>query len=413
MTYPLIRRWLSDRMALDSALLTGAAFDGLVQERLRELGCENEHAYLSELERSGDEGERLAASIAVPETWFFRYPSSFALLVEHLAGLLGKASRLRMLSVGCASGEEAYGMAMAALHAGWASDRVRIDAIDRSGVSLERAKAARYGAFSLRHELPSWAIEFLRHEGTEIAIDERVRGMVRFRLGDILERGVIAEGGPYEVVFCRNVMIYLSADARRRLLGSISENLSEGGLFFVGHAEQLLATGATRKRLDRPHAFALERTIGNTQAPVEVRQPLKMPERVPVAAALPKAAVGIAPKAIHASQETERDAVKDLDDARDLADAGKNHESEELIRSILARKGPTAAALELLGTLRRAANDTAGAKTAFEQALYLEPSRATSLVQLALIYEGAGDRVKAERMWERLKRAPTNDGGTP
>lgn len=405
MTYSHVQHWLGERMALDAPLLTGAGFESLVRERMRELGCADEGAYLSELEKSAEEGERLAAGVAVPETWFFRYPSSFGLLVEFLSGLERKgAAALRMLSIGCASGEEPYSMAMAALHAGWTGDRVEIDAIDRSGDSIARARAAEYGSFSLRHEIPPWAIGMLGHDGTRITVDERVRRCVRFWRADSLEpdaigSGAIGAGGGYDAVFCRNVMIYLNPAARGRLLEAIAGRVRNGGLLFVGHAEQMLASGPLFHRVDRPHAFALER---RDAAAGEARAVFATKAVRPAASATP--VIALRARMNEGAVAAVGGEAESLADARALADAGQTCASEALIRSIMARKGPSAEAFELLGTLRQAAKDASGARALFEQALYLEPARPTSLLQLALIYEQLGEHAKAERMWERVKR---------
>jgi len=414
--YTQVQRWLSERMSLDASLMTGAGFESLVAERMTTLGCGDEREYVGVLKRSEEEAEHLAGSIAVPETWFFRYPLSFDLLVEHLERRLREGARtLRMASVGCASGEEAYGMAMAALHAGWAADRVTIDAFDRSEAALGRAKNAEYGSFSIRHEVPPWGIGYLRHEGGTISVDDRVRGMVVFRRVDVLDASVLAAGGPYDVVFCRNLLIYLEADARTRLLGSITDSLVEGGLLFVGHAEQMVAVSGRMKRIDSSHAFALERVAQPAAiAPATVSKRVPEVVRVPVRFASEGGAVPAAVlRPAATSKVPERAAEATLESAQALADAGRIRESEEMIRGIIARKGPSGAALELLGTLRRASNDGAGAKALFEQALYLEPTRTTSLLQLALIHEGNGEKAKAERLWERVRRAQPagNDRG--
>lgn len=419
MSYPIVQRWLNERMALDVALLEGAGFDGVVAERMAALGCADERGYVGVLDRSREESERLAGSVAVPETWLFRYPKSFEVLVEFLTRRLAQgATRVRMISVGCASGEEPYGMAMAALHAGWPAERVEIEAFDRSAAALARAEAGVYGAFSIRHEVPAWGLMHLQHEGERIVVASRVRKMVTFRCADVLEAGVLGESGSCDVVFCRNVLIYLRAEARARLLSAIGNALREGGLLFVGHAEQMLGVSATMKRVNAAHAFALEKTgIGRTERAVDVVRSVRDVEDAPNAWTTRDARAelvrGAAPTPTSTRTPTvaERIPELDLDDARDLADAGRKSESEALIRSILARKGPSADGLELLGTLRQASDDARGAKQLFEQALYLEPDRPTALLQLALIHEKLGERAQAERMWERVKRATANERG--
>lgn len=419
MSYPSVQRWLNERMSLDVALLEGAGFDGVVAERMAALGCADERAYVGLLERSREESERLAGSVAVPETWLFRYPKSFDVLVETLTRRLAQgATRVRMISVGCASGEEPYGMAMAALHAGWSADRVEIGAFDRNAAVMTRAEAGVYGAFSIRHEVPAWGLMHLQHEGEKVVVASRVREMVTFRCADVLEAGVLGERGSCDVVFCRNVLIYLRAEARARLLGAIGDALREGGLLFVGHAEQMLGVSATMKRVNTAHAFAIEKVgIGAKERAVDVARAMRdergesiaRAARVSWATPVNKAARVVEPIAVESGLEPGDEL--DMDDARDLADAGRKSESEALLRSIMARKGPSAEGLELLGTLRQASNDAGGAKQLFEQALYLEPNRPTALLQLALIHEKLGERVQAERMWERMKRATASQRG--
>lgn len=417
-THARVQHWMTERMGLDAELLRGAGFSSFVKERMNSHALSSEDEYVRFLESSEEETEILAGATAVPETWFFRYPRSFELLVERLQALLGSgAQTVRIISAGCATGEEPYTLAMAAAHAGWSPDRVTIEAIDRSGVVLERARAAEYGLFSLRHEIPAWSITYLHRETGKLVVNASVRSMVRFRRADALEPGAFGSGGA-DFVFCRNVLIYLSSSARERLLRSIEDALTEGGTLFVGHAEQMLAVSPKMRRVEEPHAFALERVAApsaTTRTPNSgaVRA---IAREAPPPATKTRAAVVTAPArgAIEVGA-TRKQPEPCLEDARSLADAGRIAESEAMVRTILARKGPSASALELLGTLRQAANDATGAKTLFEQALYLEPTRPTSLVQLAMIHEKIGDRAKAERMWERVRRSQPepNEGGAP
>jgi chemotaxis methyl-accepting protein methylase len=107
MTYPAVRQWLIDHTSLEPALLDGAGFESLVAERIAACGCGNEAAYIAMLDQVRDEVDRLTAGIAVPETWLFRYPRSFERLTDHLRELRRSgSSSLRMISLGCATGQE-------------------------------------------------------------------------------------------------------------------------------------------------------------------------------------------------------------------------------------------------------------------------------------------------------------------
>jgi len=400
MSYPAVRRWLVEHTSLEPSLLDGAGFESLVAERLRAAGSESETAYVEALDGSVDEVDRLTGGIAVPETWFFRYSESFRVLGEFLSRRLQSgAGWLRMMSVGCASGEEPYSMAMTALHAGWEPGAITIEALDRSQDVLRRAGSGEYGAFSVRTEVPAWALAYLHRAGDSIVVDPGVRSLVRFVRADVVQPGALAGVGPCDVIFCRNVLIYLGAEARVRLLDAVCAALAPGGLLFVGHAEPLLCGASPLRAVAVPHTFALERTGG-------VAAPVNQPARVSPARV--HARPGPAPVA--ATRPAPPEAEPTLKDARDLADAGRPGESERVLRTIIARRGPSAPALELLGVLRMGAADAAGARVLFEQAIYLEPARPVSLLQLALLSERAGDARRASLLWDRARRASAAEG---
>lgn len=408
MMHPLIRRWLEEHSPIEPSLLEGGGVDAIVTERLTALGG-SEAAYIAELERSPDEVDRLIAGIAVPETWLFRYPRSFELLLEFLEGRLAAgASTVRMLSVGCATGQEAYCMAMTALQAGWPAERVSVTGLDRNREFLRLAEVGAYGASSVRTEMPPWAMRYLSRQGDAISIDAAARAVVRFRRADITEPGALRGDGPQDVVFCRNLLIYLNASSRGRLLDAICAELAPGGMLFVGHAEQVLRGDTPLRHVSVPHAFALERAgepkIGATGGSARKTEHRPAPGRAaawsePVRRADP----GLTAPAARALPEASMEAS--IEGARALADAGRTSEAEAMIRGFVAKRGPSAAALELQGMIRMSVNDSPGAKRLFEQAVYLEPQRPTALLQLALLSERAGEADRAAAYWARARRA--------
>lgn len=401
MIHTSVRRWLEANSCIEPSLLEGAGLESLVAERLSALGGD-ESEYLAELARSPEELDRLIAGIAVPETWLFRYPRSYDLLLECLERrLAGGVPTLRMLSIGCATGQEPYCMAMTALHAGWPRERVSVEALDRNRGFLDTAVVGVYGAASVRTEIPAWAVPFLRRSGDTVEIEAAVRSMVRLTRADITSPGALRGVGPCDVIFCRNVLIYLNAAAREQLVESICAELAVGGLLFVGHAEQIVRAGAPLRAVTAPHAFALERIDAASPAagrtPSLGAAPAFSPAVRGVTAARPPAATP--PPARYGSPTADS-----LEDARVLADTGRASEAETMIRAIIARDGPSAPTMELLGMIRMSVNDSAGAKRLFEQSVYLEPNRSASLLQLALISERAGDARRAAAYWERARR---------
>jgi chemotaxis protein methyltransferase WspC len=401
MTHMAVRRWLEEHALVEPSLLGNTGLDTVVAERVSAFG--GEPAYIEALARSPDEVDRLMAGIAVPETWLFRYRRSYDLLLEFLERRLASGQpTLRMLSIGCATGQEPYCMAMTALHAGWPADRVSVHALDRNSGFLQAAAKGEYGPSSIRTDIPGWAMPFLQRRGDAIVIATPARDLVRFTRADITDPAALRGTGPFHVIFCRNLLIYLNARARASLLDAICAELAPEGLLFVGHAEQMMRGGSPLRTVAAPHAFALERceSVPAPQVPPARRSPTRPdPPRGPhPAPTKPRS------PAVPGPDPGPEDS---LETARGLADSGRTQDGEAMIRSIIARSGPSADAIELLGMIRLSANDTPGAKRLFEQAVYLEPSRATSLLQLAIMCERAGESRRAEAYWDRARRAST------
>jgi chemotaxis protein methyltransferase CheR len=204
-------------------------------------------AYLRALEGSSPpkpELRALAQILSVPETYFFRNADSFraftgAALPARIAAA-GSTRTLALLSAGCASGEEPYSLAMALrdrVDAGW---RVTIRAIDMNPAMLERAARGRYTSWALRETPPELRRRWFRRDASEYVLDARVREMVAFEERNLTEEDEsVWRPGSYDVVFCRNVIMYFTPEAARAVIARIARALMPGGFLFLGHAETL------------------------------------------------------------------------------------------------------------------------------------------------------------------------------
>ncbi|MFO0872693.1 MAG: hypothetical protein U0575_01800 [Phycisphaerales bacterium] len=103
-SFASVQRWLVERAALEPGLLRGPAFESLVRERVREMAGGSERRYVELLDHSAEEADRLVGGVAVPESWLFRYPRSFDLLVEHLRLAAAAGERRRARPRACARG---------------------------------------------------------------------------------------------------------------------------------------------------------------------------------------------------------------------------------------------------------------------------------------------------------------------
>jgi chemotaxis protein methyltransferase CheR len=207
--------------------------------------CEVYLGWLESVQSARDEVRDLARELTVNETYFFRNPDQFQALTQSAlpSRLTARAHvrRLSILAAGCASGEEPYSVAMTLRDLlpdpSWV---LSIRAVDVNPTMLDKARRARYTAWSLRETPPELQDRWFAQEGQEFVLDPSVRGPVVFEERNLAEddRDLWASES-YDVVFCRNVIMYLTPDHARALMGRIARAMMPGGYLFLGHAETL------------------------------------------------------------------------------------------------------------------------------------------------------------------------------
>ncbi len=179
------------------------------------------------------------------ETYFYREPlqlDAFAKeILPALARSLASKRRLRVLSAGCSTGEEAYTLAVlirdSHLFDGWDAEVVGAD-ISRRCVAAARTGA--YGEHAFRNPEAEPMRRWFRLRGGKWAVDEAIRRMVLFRRDNLLDPHALSWVAPVDVVFCRNVMIYFDLATRRQVLRLFHAKLRDGGWLLLGHSESLL-----------------------------------------------------------------------------------------------------------------------------------------------------------------------------
>jgi chemotaxis protein methyltransferase CheR len=229
----------------------GLAFDSSQASRLQQvleqrLGTHGiATAHYVELLSSGHgydtEIAALARSLTVAETYFFRDRRQMEAFSEVILSRRATAQApLRVLSAGCASGEEAYSLAMLAQARGFSEQSLVIDAVDINPDALARAARAVYSAWSLRETPEEHRTRWFQVTGDGYALDERIRRQVHFRACNLVEASSQAfPHGPYDAIFCRNVLMYFSHAKARDLVAGLWRQLAPLGHLFLGHAETL------------------------------------------------------------------------------------------------------------------------------------------------------------------------------
>lgn len=216
---------------------------GILGVRMEATSRNEVEAYLNCLATSRNEPSALAGYLTIPETYFFRIPGHFRALTEIvLPERLGASSRrLRILSAGCASGEEAYSIAMLMRdRPDLSQSGVTICGVDINPAIIAKARQGRYSEWSMRETKPEIRDRYFCKHGLQFQINESIRQMVGFEEGNLMDPvGMLWQNGLYDVIFLRNVLMYFSPEAAKEVVERVAESLAPGGYLFLGPAETL------------------------------------------------------------------------------------------------------------------------------------------------------------------------------
>lgn len=247
----LLRELAIERYGIDLPPRRRAAIAGRLWPRIAARGLAGYGDYYGVLRAcptADEEWGHFADAITNSETYLFRARGQFDDLVELLPslGLAGRA--LRVLSAGCASGEEAYSLAATlATHAHHLPDGFEVVGADVSTPRLAIARLGRFSARSLRSDGASpTGLKFDAHFVRDAAgwtVRDELRPHIQFQPGNLADPGGLGLG-TFDVIFCRNVLIYAHDTAWPRFLRTLALALAPGGHLFLGESETLLGRGA-------------------------------------------------------------------------------------------------------------------------------------------------------------------------
>lgn len=264
-------RWFSDWLVEEYGLRFGPEKRDILRSRLEprraELGFETfEQLYFHlkyhpERER---ERQRLIPYLTNNESYFFRETPQLDVLRDHVLPELrargagdSAGGEVRLLSAGCASGEEPYTLAMIAAdsHLFPPPWKVRVTGIDLDPEALDRARAAVYTANAFRRLDDSTRARHFSPDGSDRwRLDEEIRERVRFEPANLADGEWVRRLPAQDVIFCRNVLIYFSDEATSTAVEGLYDALRPGGYLFLGHAETLRRIPTRFVAIRRPGA---------------------------------------------------------------------------------------------------------------------------------------------------------------
>ena len=211
--------------------------------RQRQLSSLNDLCALLQANGDAPLKRQVVEAMATHETSFFRDPAQYdALRTVVLPELIEQrrdTKRMSFWSAAASSGQEAYSLAMMLLEMGLGDWNIQILATDLSTQVLERARAGKFLQIEVNRGLPvSYLVKYFSRSGLDWQLKDAVRRMVQFAPLDL--RQSMRTLGPFDVVFCRNVLIYFDIESKRKILAELRETLFRGGYLLLGGSETTL-----------------------------------------------------------------------------------------------------------------------------------------------------------------------------
>ena len=191
-----------------------------------------------------NELQKLLQFLTVGETFFFRYHGHFESVAKNtLAGLLQQPANksLSIWSAGCSTGEEPYSIAMAIMEAipDWKKRDIRIFATDINSRSLKRAEEGVFSSWKMRVTPKHYIEKYFKVIGESYLVKDEVKSLVDFSYFN-LQSPPLHTGRSFDIIFCRNVLIYFTTATTKEVVEMFADSLNPGGYLYLGHSETMM-----------------------------------------------------------------------------------------------------------------------------------------------------------------------------
>ena len=406
----IIESLLEEKIGLDTAAIGRKVIEKAIRQRMDQCRLSSLEVYAKTLVDSNNEWKNLIEMVVVPETWFFRNRKVFNYLVRFVrdSWLPENSGRmLNVLSIPCSTGEEPYSVAMAFMDAGIKKDCFQIAGMDISEEALKKARLGVYGQGSFRGKDLTFRDQYFTPKNNGYQLSGHVRDKVQFKAGNVMENR-FGTDAPYDVIFCRNLMIYMSPEARNQILETMSRLLAETGIFFCGHAERQTAIDWGFEAVNESGVFACRkgRRKSKRKGPSVHEKKIK-PIRKP-----------LMPVEVLSGKSTEQQnrsrpgisapkpdkAINLFLEAREMADQGQLPKALELCEVFIGENPVHVEAHFLMGLIHEALHNENKAEAFYNRAIYLNPEHVEALNHMAFIELHRGNNNSAERLRQRAQR---------
>ncbi|HXB64916.1 MAG TPA: CheR family methyltransferase [Solirubrobacteraceae bacterium] len=349
---------------------------------------------------SAETVRRLIDEVTIRETFFFRHRSELEAI--EWCSLLESARAhgsgvVRVWVAGCASGEEAYTVAILACEAfACASPPVRVLATDIAPTALKQALAGHYGVRAVSTLQGGVRERYFSNLHGVSCVGERLRALVEFRRHNLVRDPIPPAGEqPFDVILCRNVLIYFDRPTVEQVIRALESALAPAGLLLLGAADRLSRQSFPNARAVRPSGVG--RRTSRAHTPL-YKAPVKPSKQTRTSADVEHSQrIGPPKRAPQRSPPTPAEAMK-------AADRGELDLAVQIAKDVLAENPLDCQAHFIRGVAEFAREDARAAVEPLRRALFINPNFGLAAFKLACAHDALGELGSARRAYERTLR---------
>ncbi|MCK4742875.1 MAG: hypothetical protein KAT25_03560 [Sulfuriflexus sp.] len=414
MSRELIAEKLKDAMGLHAPTVGMVTVSSAIDRRMRACNITNSEKYLSLIITSPTEIDELIEEVIIPETWFFRENQPYEYILNYFQEQ-PPSKKINILSIPCSTGEEPYSIAMMLVDNDIHKSRYSIDAVDIAVKNIDKANIAQYRKNSFRSNDLRFVDKYFKKNNGLFSLTSDIKEKVNFHCENVLNDTFSLECKSYDIIFCRNLLIYFDEDTQSTMFSRLDKLLQPEGMLVLGHAETIQhandrfvsAVGSKfyiyvkSSNLDKP--LAEEHKKRTTDLLIQnSRQEHKKN----------------IPRPFSASRETDKKEriVKSispdgqLDVAFRLANKGDLDGAMSACNNYLSENRSSSRAYYLSGVIYDTQGSTDKANEFLNKAIYLDPNNLEALIHLSLLAEQSGnhdDAIKYKNRAQRVKERRT------
>ncbi len=430
-----VLEFLRQKIGLNPESIGTESIEKVVREQMKMSGAVSVGDYINKVNESSAQQKMLIESVVISETSFFRNKIPFVTLQNYLERFVlnKKLDRpIRILCLPCATGEEPYSIAMVLFDMKLPAQKFFIYAADISEQALQIAKSGMYGTYSFRGKDIDFRNRYFSEMDGGYLLKQEIRDAVEFGQENILAANFLSGHEPYDIVFCRNLLIYFDDGTKEKAIKALAAHLAEDGVLFVGHAEGAKIPQLGFVSLDYAMSFSFARTrharVINASldksspaqkektfaAPNPILHPAVKAKPVPP----PKPPKKVAPinsehewNSVREANADKEPRGKGIAEAMKLADEGAFVEVVAICEDLLAQGPESAEVYYLLGQASGETGNSLMAEEYLRKAIYLNADFHDALIYLSILLDRMGSHEKAATFRRRAERVHLRNAG--